>query len=1101
MEGNKNRTTDRSHDIYHRRAMLMFIIIGVGIALFFVMLEFILREEARRDQDANNNRFFLSTISNLNSNTREFSKFVDNYHENNDIMINNLAKAFANDSFRRLESMSPGAQKELLLSAMSSMVNCEKLFIINRAGDILMSADPAYNGRNVISDELFFFSQDVFDNLCDGKTDHEMVPNPDFEEEKENGLLSIYIRSIPGAYGADGNKYVFLACSAAVINRESNRMYDLSSWLNGSTIGNNGFVLMVNAEGDFVRYGYIGGEKVTNLTASAIGIDNEVLTDRFTGIRKINGVKCYVSSRKYTSDYYGRNSYLIACIPTADLYGGNFPVILWNLCLLFIFLVLIAAYSSFVRSEMLRTGDEQLRVRLFKIRGTDIYYSRALGKKIIPVVFTSVLLIFVSALYIQALMKLSSAFSESVAIEEEISKNVEESVETQNDFTDYYNMQNTSRAKLIAFIVALHGDEYFDYEAEKGRVMSLGNSDGSGNRNIIKDDYNNVVNVINDSSALDKLKEANFVENIYLISDAGYTLATSSDFWSFSLSTWEDDQSFEFWDILDGKKDTVVQIPRVSDEGNFSQFIGCAFDYFTCLDEDGKTRFVRYADYVKQSMGEYSGNEITKHRGLLQIEIDPDAGDTVIDSAKPEYILSNTRISNNGFLIGFLYDVTSEAYRVFYSGIESMVDKDAKELGISENAFSGNYNGFQNINGRRYLQSFRPAGAYYIATAMPTDRLYYGSFMTAISCAVFGFVLMFILSFYTLLIRDMDEEELYREENDPLAVFGHWTSSVDWQNSTPTQKFELLIKKALILGGAVFLAAIIYEAYRFGTNSAIVYIMSGGWDRGIHIFSLSAVIVILIVTGLIIRAFEHVTGLIAAAFGSRVETMMHMFTSIIKAVAIVVVVFYCLFIMGIDATKLLASAGISAIVVGLGAQSLVGDLLAGIFIVLEGSVHVGDYVMIDGVRGKVVEIGLRVTRYEDDNQNIRIICNNELKSFANMSMKYSIVYYNIPVPYNEDYQRIKNILNAEFIELYESNRSLKGIPLCQGIEEFGESSVELRVRFMCEENARYDVQRFMHDNIMRIFMENGITIPFNQLDVHYEPINIIGNERSQDRKE
>ena len=83
---------------------------------------------------------------------------------------------------------------------------------------------------------------------------------------------------------------------------------------------------------------------------------------------------------------------------------------------------------------------------------------------------------------------------------------------------------------------------------------------------------------------------------------------------------------------------------------------------------------------------------------------------------------------------------------------------------------------------------------------------------------------------------------------------------------------------------------------------------------------------------------------------------------------------------------------------------------------------------------------------------------------------------------------IRNILNAEFLRLYEENRFLKSIPVCQGIEEFSESSVDLRVKFLCDESERYDVQRFIHDNIMRIFMENNISIPFNQLDVHYEPI-------------
>ncbi|HCM92049.1 MAG TPA: hypothetical protein DIS78_05765 [Lachnospiraceae bacterium] len=1085
----KSKERDRVYRSYHRRAMLMFAIIGIGIAAFFALLEYVLRAEVRQNQDADNNRFFSATIKNLESNAREIEDLTANFHENNGIMLGDLAKAYANESYRRFAAMPASTQSEILNNSTLSMEDCELLYITNRDGDVLVSAVSSDNGSNIISNDMLDLTKNEFEDLRDSRTDHITIQNPFYSEYPELGKnLILYCKAIPGTYSADGNKYIILGFTSDILDRASDRMRDLSAWLNGSTIGNNGVALMVDVGEDRIVYGKMDGNDLSDLTASSIGIDKEVLTDRYTGIRKINGKDCYISSKKYSSYLYGEDNYLVACIPTSDMYGSNFPVILWNLCILFIFLILIAAYSSFVRSEMLRNDDEQHRIRLFSVKGTPIYYSRTLGRKIIPVILTSVILIFLSALYVQALMKLSGAFSESVSIVEEISTDVEESIYMQDEFTDYYNMQFESRAKLLAFIVALHGDEYFDFASESEGVMTLGNTGESGSHGVVKDDYNNPVKVINNSKALDKLRDANYVKNIYLISDAGYTLATSSDFWRFSISNNEKDQSNEFWEILEGKKDVIIQNPMISDEGIYSQFIGCAFDYYTCLDEDGNTRFVRYTDFLKQNEDDKLAGAITKHRGLLQIELDPGDKDMIIESAKPEYVLSNIQISNGGFLIGFMYDTEAEIYRVFYSGVESMVDKDAGELGISDNAFSGNYNGFQRINGKRYLQSFRPAGEYYIATEMPTDRLYYSSFITGLFCASFGFVLMFILSFFTLLIHDMDEEELHREENDPLAVFGHWDPSGNWQNSTPTQKFEFLIKHALLLGGTVFIASITYEAYHFGSNSAIVYILSGGWDRGIHIFSLSAVIVLLIFTGLILKVFEHVIDLIAEAFGSRVETMMHLSTSLIKAAAIIIVGFYCFYLIGIDATRLLASAGILSVVVGLGAQSLVGDLLAGIFIVMEGSIHVGDYVMIEGIRGKIVDIGLRVTRYEDDNQNIRIICNNQLKSFANMSMKYSIIYYNIPVPYDEDHQRIKKILNEEFLRLYEENRFLKGIPVCQGIENFADSSVELRVKFMCDEKERYDVQRFMHDEIMRIFTENGINIPFQQLDVHYGPL-------------
>ena len=114
----------------------------------------------------------------------------------------------------------------------------------------------------------------------------------------------------------------------------------------------------------------------------------------------------------------------------------------------------------------------------------------------------------------------------------------------------------------------------------------------------------------------------------------------------------------------------------------------------------------------------------------------------------------------------------------------------------------------------------------------------------------------------------------------------------------------------------------------------------------------------------------------------------------------------------------------------------------------------------------------------------------------NMSMKYSVVFFRIPVPYGMDYVWIRKLLDEEFLKLYEEHRFLKAIPACLGIEEFSESAVALNIRVMCEEADRLNVQRFMHDEIMRILTENGIQIPFNQLDVHFfrELSNGFGNE-------
>ena len=93
-------------------------------------------------------------------------------------------------------------------------------------------------------------------------------------------------------------------------------------------------------------------------------------------------------------------------------------------------------------------------------------------------------------------------------IEEDISKNVEESAILQDDFKTYANLQYESRAKLMAFMAALNGNAYLD-PGRKSDGINLFNEKENGKRAVIKDEYNNAVQVINNSKSLDELKELN----------------------------------------------------------------------------------------------------------------------------------------------------------------------------------------------------------------------------------------------------------------------------------------------------------------------------------------------------------------------------------------------------------------------------------------------------------------------------------------------------------------------------------------------------------------------------------------------------------------
>ena len=123
--------------------------------------------------------------------------------------------------------------------------------------------------------------------------------------------------------------------------------------------------------------------------------------------------------------------------------------------------------------------------------------------------------------------------------------------------------------------------------------------------------------------------------------------------------------------------------------------------------------------------------------------------------------------------------------------------------------------------------------------------------------------------------------------------------------------------------------------------------------------------------------------------------------SLIKTAAIIVLAFFVLKTLGVDTSAILAGIGIFGLVVGLGAQPLIADILAGLFIVIERVFDVGDIIVADGFRGSVKEIGIRTTKLVDTSGNVKIMNNADLKSIVNMTDQLSLAVCDMSIEYGE----------------------------------------------------------------------------------------------------
>ena len=214
------------------------------------------------------------------------------------------------------------------------------------------------------------------------------------------------------------------------------------------------------------------------------------------------------------------------------------------------------------------------------------------------------------------------------------------------------------------------------------------------------------------------------------------------------------------------------------------------------------------------------------------------------------------------------------------------------------------------------------------------------------------------------------------------------------------------------------------------------------------------------------------------------KTLSRLFVSFLKWVIALCAVFFTMDAWGANTTTILASAGVLTLIIGLGSQSLVADILAGIFIVFEGEFQVGDIVIIDGWRGEVMEIGMRTTKLIDAGYNIKIVNNSEIKTIINQTQELSLAKAYVSVSYGARIEKIEAVIADNLESFKEKIPAIKEGPYYKGVSELGESGVTLLFVAKCLEDDIYQVQRDMNREIKVMFDNNDIEIPFNQLVVH-----------------
>ena len=219
----------------------------------------------------------------------------------------------------------------------------------------------------------------------------------------------------------------------------------------------------------------------------------------------------------------------------------------------------------------------------------------------------------------------------------------------------------------------------------------------------------------------------------------------------------------------------------------------------------------------------------------------------------------------------------------------------------------------------------------------------------------------------------------------------------------------------------------------------------------------------------------------------RTETLARIVETTLRVVILIAALLMVLKQVGIEIGPLLAGAGIVGLAVGFGAQSLVKDVIGGFFILLENHMNVGDIVEIAGSAGVVETINLRVTVLRDLEGSVHIVPNGEIGVVTNMTKEYSQALVEIGVAYKEDVDEVIGILQRVADDMRNDDAFRDSIldPLeVLGLDSFGDSSVNIKVRLRTLPAKQWAVAREFRKRVKKTFDKEGIEIPFPHLTLY-----------------
>jgi small-conductance mechanosensitive channel len=213
---------------------------------------------------------------------------------------------------------------------------------------------------------------------------------------------------------------------------------------------------------------------------------------------------------------------------------------------------------------------------------------------------------------------------------------------------------------------------------------------------------------------------------------------------------------------------------------------------------------------------------------------------------------------------------------------------------------------------------------------------------------------------------------------------------------------------------------------------------------------------------------------------NRAATIIALLSKLSSTAIWLVAVVMALSQLGEHVEPLIAGLGVAGVAVGFGAQTLIKDWLAGLFILLEDQVRIGDAVTINGIGGAVEEMNLRTTVLRAENGAVYTISNGSITTLANMTRDYSYYVFETTVAHGADVDRALAIVSEEGARIAQEEpyRSFVVAPIeIMGVDRLGDRGATLKARIKTLPSQQWAVGRELNRRVKASLDAAGIAFP------------------------